>query len=504
MTTEKTKETILPMLNPYSYHFFEYKKEKFLFDVNTTAFSLVDDVTYRTLQLAGENTRLEVAKIIDEEFSPGSFAVVDDALDKMRCSGFFSVPPIDMRYQQEQLNNLWRHRPRRLQLFVAQACNLKCKYCYAENNESNSKLKLMSDDIAFASVDYLIRRSGSRKDLLITFFGGEPTLNFSLIEKVVAYCEKRSKEYKKNFSFELITNGTLLDKEMMDFVLDRDFLLFVSIDGWRAMNNHQRPSVTGEDYFDKIIYNAQYLVNGLRERRSNLKVKIRTNLTSDYYDVKSVANFLESFGFDYIGIGAILPLSWDVDGTTPMALSNKQLSEFESMQDEMLLQALIDKAGGKRPGAYINRLLNKSIDNCKSIRSTMGITCGIGRNTNAVDTDGNIFPCHRYVGMNNYILGNVFDGLDYRKVMGKYQAYNRNAVEMCSKCWARNICAGGCPWDISRPDGNICKRPQEECERRLRGLERGLWLYKEARKLLPNIFKDIDPKEDPYWMSRTK
>ena len=491
------KLTILPMIDPDCYHIFEHKGDKFLFDVGSNSFCLVNDVLYKLLEIAGTKSRLEVIEYFQKEFPGGIFSEIDNIFDKMRCKGFFSPHFIYERFQQKQLDVLWRHNPRRLQLFVAQACNLKCKYCYAENNESNSRLKFMSEEIAFASIDYLIKKSRRRKNLQITFFGGEPTMNFDLIRKVVAYCDKRGNADNKTFTFELITNGSLLDKEMADFVLDRDFLLFVSIDGWREMNNYQRPSADGKDYFDKIIYNAQYLVNGLRERRSREKVKIRANLTSDYHDVKSVANFLESFGFDYIGIGAITPLAYEATGT-PMAMTHEQLDELEEVQGEMLLKAIAEKASGKRPGPYINRLLNKTINNAKRMHTTMGVTCGIGRNTNAVDSDGNIFPCHRYVGMDKYILGNVFEGLNYEKTMGRYQEYNKNAIGMCSKCWARNICGGGCPWEISCPDGTICKRSKAECDRRRKGLEKGLWFYKEARRLLPGNFKDIKPEEDPF------
>ena len=133
-------------------------------------------------------------------------------------------------------------------------------------------------------------------------------------------------------------------------------------------------------------------------------------------------------------------------------MTYEQLYELEAVQGEMLIEALAERASGKRPRPYINRLLNKTINNAKNMHTTMGVTCGIGRNTNAVDSDGNIFPCHRYVGMDKYILGNVFDGLNYEKTMGRYQEYNNNAIEMCSKCWAKNLCGGGCPWEISCPD----------------------------------------------------
>jgi len=485
------------MINSDSYPLFQYQGENLLFDVNTNSLSVLNNFSYRFLELAGKYSRPEVIEILEQKFPDNDFKEADKIVDKLRSKGFFTHQPIDIVGQKSNLKKLWEHRPRRLQLFLAQHCNLKCKYCYGENNESNTKHQLMTFEVAKTAVDHLIKRAESRKDLQITFFGGEPTLNFKVMKQVVKYCKKIESKTKKSFVFELITNGILVEGEIAEFVLKHNFLLFVSLDGWREMNNFQRPSVDGKDYYDKILYNAQYLVMESRRRKSKYQVKIRTNLTSQFYDVKAVANFLESFGFKLIGIGAIMSLSWN-SKTTPMALSENQLNELEKVEEKMMIQALSNKIVKKRLLPYINRRFNKRLSSLEKIRNTMGIICGIGRNTNAVDCDGNIFPCHRYVGMDSYIIGNIFDGLDSKKTTNLYMHYNDNTIKNCSHCWARKSCAGGCPWEMSHPNGTICKRLKSDCDRKKRWFEKNLWFRKEMRKYFPKRFDEKDFGKDTF------
>ena len=410
--------------------------------------------------------------------------------------------PFDLDSQQKNIDGLWLHKPRRLQLFLAQMCNLACRYCYAGNNGSNAKHILMNWDVAKASVDYLVRKSGNRPNLQITFFGGEPLLNFKVLKRVVQYCENVSKRSNKRFVFELITNGTLLNKEIADYVAGRDFLLFISIDGYREMHNYQRPSVDGADYYDTILTNAKYAVNKYRKLKSKKKVKIRANMTPEFHDVRRVAKYLESQGFNKIGIAAIQPMPFE--DCTPCALSEQQLDKLEGEYDEITLEALFSLENGERLSPYKRKLIYQTVSRQLKQRSTMGIICGIGRNTNAVDCKGNIFPCHRYVGMDKYIIGNVYAGLSPSKTIGLYNKYNEAALSQCSECWARNFCGGACPWIRSAPDGQIYEKRQSECNRIKKSIERGLWLDKEIREKCPKIYASVSgsqKKDDELFYS---
>ena len=484
LNVSRTMNTIL---DSTAYHVFDYRGSKLLFDVGTTAVCEINEFTYRLLTLAGIYDWDETMVRLQKEFPNATLARLSECFDMFKRNGLFLAGSDTVQTSSEVLNSLWRHTPRRLQLFVAQQCNLRCKYCYGENNSSNVKKKLMTVEVAKQAVDYLVSKSGKRRELQITFFGGEPTLNFKIIKEVVAYCRELEIQTNKHFLFELITNGTLLNRYRCDYLLDNKFLLFVSIDGCREMNNAQRPSVNGIDYYDVITKSALYLINESRRRKSKYAVKIRANLTAQQPNIFPVVECLEAFGSKLIGIGSIAPLSWAPD-ETPMSMTEAQLNKLSDDMETMVIDVLNKKKEGKNAGVYANRLFTKIVRDNLKIRSTLGVTCGIGRNTNAVDCDGNIYPCHRYVGLDAYIIGNIYSGLDKQKTMGLYRSYFQNAKTQCSECWARKLCAGGCPWEISSPDGRICKRNRSDCERRLKGIERSLWLRKEIKKCMPCYF----------------
>lgn len=497
LTLPEIKENNI-VLDQRSYHLFEYKDDKLLYDISTGIVCELNDFSYKLLKLCGQYPINNILHIIKKEY-PGvtKKEILDNVVEPLRSRGLFLYRPCNVISQQKKIDGLWRHKPRRLQLFLAQACNLACKYCYAENNGSNAKHTLMTWDVAKRSVDYLVKKSGNRKDLQVTFFGGEPLLNFKVLKKVVRYCEDISKQAKKTFVFELICNGTLLDKEITDYVADRNFLLFISIDGFREMHNYQRPSVDGIDLYDTILENAKYAIKKYRQLRSRRKIKIRANMTNKFHDATRIAKYLEDMGFDKIGIAAIQPMPFT--DCTPCALSDEQLDKLDSDYEDMILGALAVMEKNEKLPPFASRLIYRLITRQLRANDIMGITCGIGRNTNAVDCRGNIFPCHRYVGLDKYILGNIYEGLSPSKTISLYNKYSERALSQCSNCWARTFCSGGCPWEVSSPDGEICKKKSSMCDRTKKSIKRALWLDKEIRKKCPERYAAINrfhEKED--------
>jgi uncharacterized protein len=356
-----------------------------------------------------------------------------------------------------------------------------------EKNESNAKKMLMSREQAFQAVDHLIERSGRRHNLQVTFFGGEPLLNFQRIKDVVQYCKEAEQKNNKIFMFELITNGTLLDGEIADFVIENDMLLFVSLDGWREMHNKQRPNINGKDYHERILRNAKRMDREYKKRKSKYTVKVRANLTPEFHDVRKVVDFFQSNGFSTIGMSAIQDLPYS-EGKTPGALSREQMKYIEKVSEEMLVEGFGRIKQDERTGPYITKMLRKMVSSLSQYHSTMGVRCGVGRNTNAVDVDGNIYPCHRYVNMEKYILGNTQTGMDEEKTKIYYRKLIESTRRTCSKCWIRPFCAGGCPWERSAPDGAICDPLPSECDSRRQGVERVLWIRKELRKANHRLF----------------
>ncbi len=476
-----------PAIDPRSFHVFEFRDEKLLYDRATGAVCEVDDVTYELLRLIESSVTLPdaLARVVSQ-FEGVDAQVCTKVLADVRQRGFFRYLPVRDPISEKDLNELWRHKPRRIQLMMAESCNLACGYCYAWRNEANNKETLMSWPVARTAVDYLVWRSGGRKDLQVTFFGGEPLLNYRTLQQVVEYCKAIEERTDKRFLFELITNGTLLSKEVVDYLVEHRFLLFISVDGWREMHNYSRPALGGQDLHETIVRNAVYADEQYKKHQL-VPIKVRANLTDRYHDIGKVAEYLESFGFLNIGIGPIDPLPHG-DGC-PMALNEDQMDELMEARTDLMLDGLEKLRNGESVGRFRSKLFNRAFREMQP-RSWLGIICGVCRNTAIVDNKGNLYPCHRYDGMEAYKVGNVFTGVDRELTTSYYLKINGRAIADCNECWIRDSCAGGCPWLYSDKAGEIHSPTERSCARRRTSAERGLWFRKELRASFPERFKD--------------
>ncbi|MEL6610751.1 MAG: radical SAM protein [Bacteroidota bacterium] len=471
------------ILDRRSFHTFEEGGELFLYDVMSGNLAELNPFTRRLLELcASENSWTDIAARLAEEGHDAEIGACIAAVDELKEQGLFRFERIDTTEQQAILDSLWAHRPRRLQLLMAQMCNLKCLYCYEEHNGSNARRRLMSFEMAKECVDYLIERSGRRPDLQITFFGGEPLLNFKVMQQVVEYCETVGPEHGKRFTFETITNGSLLKPEIVDYFIEKRFMLMVSLDGYREMNNFNRPSVSGHDLYDTILRNARYADQAYKRSGVGLPVKVRANLTHEHHDLIRTVRFMESQGFTTIGVSTVENLPW-AEGDLH-ALNEQDLAEVAAQREELMESGMQAVREGRKPSPYEGRILNQALQKVQKGTMTRGLRCGAGRNTNIVDTDGNIYPCHRYGDLENFILGNVSDRrLDREKTMGYYRSVNTASTAKCEDCWVRNICGGPCAWEVSHPTGKIHEPHEENCKRIRRSVEKSLMRRRELELL---------------------
>ena len=213
-----------PSIDCRSFHVYHKEGQNFLFDRATESLSEVDDAFFVFFQELEAGATWNEAHI--KYVSTGGEEPLDvlcGIIEEMISNGFFRFEPVDQALQSKLIDRLMVHHPRRLQLLMAQGCNLGCRYCYAWRNGSNQKNTLMSFEMAKTSVDHLIQRSGSRKNLQITFFGGEPLLNWEVLKEVVDYCRSVESSTDKSFIFEVITNCTLLTEDKSQFLRMRNF-----------------------------------------------------------------------------------------------------------------------------------------------------------------------------------------------------------------------------------------------------------------------------------------
>jgi uncharacterized protein len=469
--------------DPRSFHTLEVQGAKLLFDRATGVTLELNDFAFSLLSAIERNGADYAVKQVVRGYPGVLPSDVYGFLESMRHDGMFRYHPVDRTAQLAYLESLWAHRPYRIQMLMAQGCNLGCRYCYAWRNGSNQKHTLMPWAIARQAVNYLVWKSGDRQDLQITFFGGEPLLNFEVIVQVVQYCRQLEAALGKRFLFELCTNATLLDRNVVDFLVNNRFLLFISIDGWREMHNASRPSISGEDLYDVIVGNAQYAY--AEYRRNGLgDPKIRANLTNKFNDMFAVGSYLESLGFTNIDVGAIEPLPHG--NPSPSAVTEDQADQLSAQFEAKLVEAFDNISSGNPLGVHVARVVGRTFAPLE--RVAMGVNCGVGRNTLIVDNKGGLFPCHRYEGMEAYWLGDVHTGLNKDKTFAYYQTLMGHATDHCDDCWIRDYCGGGCAWLLSQKDGHIAEPTLKECRRRRHSVELKLWARSKLRADNPTRF----------------
>lgn len=471
-------------LNANTFHTFERDGAAFLYDLVSGQFFAITPETTKLLSLASS---LGGTSFRDAVQNQGwDFDTASDAIETLKRKGCFTLLPLDRGQQNAGIQSLERHLPRRIQLLFAQMCNLKCLYCYEEANGSNARMRLMTFEIAKEAVDYLVHQSGPRRDLQVTFFGGEPLLNFENMRRVVAYCRSLEITTGKRFTFETITNGTLLTPARTQWLCDNRFLLMVSLDGYREMNNFNRPSVNGTDYYETILRNALFAQKCYSAASHSLPVKVRANLTHEHHDMVRVVRFLEEQGFRTIGVAAIHDLPWSTGSAH--ACDEDDLDEI-SRDRKTLLQSGLDKVHRKAlPSPYEARLLREAVEEVSKRAFTRGLTCGVGRNTNIVDCDGQIYPCHRYGDMEPYVVGNVKNKrLDPERIRSYYRSVNLSASVKCQTCWARHLCGGPCAWESSHPSGAIREPDERTCQRIRSSIEESLLVREQIKQKAPHL-----------------
>ena len=365
-------------------------------------------------------------------------------------------------------------------LEVAQDCNLRCTYCYAEGGSYGGQARLLDSETARAAARYLVRESGDLKDLTLVLFGGEPLLNMTAIKAAVEEAEKMATAAGKRLLVSLTTNGTLLDADALGFFRDHGVVVSVSLDGPPDLHDANRPYASGKGSYAKILPQ----IRGLLEN-SSAAVAARVTLTPDQWSrCEEVFDHLMGLGFHEVGIAPASPI-------------NKDLFPHQE-QEEVLLQSFAAMArrfsraareGRILPFANLLELLGRL-----HMGQTKAVACGAGYGYLAVDAGGEFYLCHRLAGVREFQVGNLEDGPDPEKIRSCLGHVTAGKDKMCEKCWARTLCSGGCHYENHLRENTLGIPPGSSCNFILRWLQIGIELYADLRhagadKLLAQLEK---------------
>src|SRR4030095_6676568 len=475
-----------------SFHVFEVRGQHLLFDRATGTTSEITPFAWALLHMIEAGIPSSEAGRSGATPAGADEAGVLALFEEFERAGVFKFTAVDLNEQDRLLRRLLRHKQRRIQLLLTQGCNLGCRYCYAWRNGSNQLNTLMSWEVAKRSIDYLVERSRNRPEIQVTFFGGEPLMNWSVLEQSVLYAEEISPRVQKKFIFEVVTNGTLLEPRYVHFLAERRSLLMVSIDGWQDMHDYNRPTIGRDSAYEEIVKNALY-ANEYYKSKGIRPIKIRANLTDKFHDSIAVTEYLRGRGFDRVAVAPIEPLPHG--NKSPSSMSEDQMEEVDLRAFEHTNDVVDRFAKGQELSPLEKELLS-NFSAPMTPRTLKGVICGIGRNTQCVDNKGNVYPCHRYEGMSEFVLGNVFTGLDLDRTLRYYRMVNGNATNRCHSCWIRDYCAGGCAWLLSTASGQLVDPTERECDRRRANLERGLYFRSQLRKISPMLFQNARAELD--------
>lgn len=336
-------------------------------------------------------------------------------------------------------------------LHVAHTCNLNCEYCFASQGKFHGDRAVMSFEVGKRALDFLIENSGSRHNLEVDFFGGEPLMNFDVVKQLVAYARSIEKEKGKNFRFTLTTNGVLIDDDVIEFANKEMSNVVLSLDGRKEIHDKYRVDYAGNGSWEKIVPKFQKLV----EARGGKGYYMRGTFTHQNPDFLEDIKTMLDLGFTELSMEPVVCGEND-----PARLTEDDL-KIVLDQYEKLAELMIERDKAGKPFTFYHYMIDLKGGPCIYKRIS---GCGSGTEYMAVTPWGDLYPCHQFVGDEKFLLGNIYDGVTNTAIRDDFQACNVYAREDCHNCWAKLYCSGGCAANAYHATGSVRGVYKDGCE----------------------------------------
>lgn len=360
-----------------------------------------------------------------------------------------------------------------LVLHLINSCNLGCAYCYAGAGEYGAPQKIMSEETAKAAIDFLIKESRHLKEISVILFGGEPFLNWKQLKTVVEYGEAEAAKAGKAISFSLTTNGTLLNDERIQFIVDHHIGVSVSMDGDEKTHDTWRPFKNGAGSYKTISKNVQKLL----EKKSRKPIAARVTLTKDFPDVRKTLDHLLGLGFHEVGFAPVTETDEILLLSRPELM--RLLDQFEDLAHEFVEYAKDNKYLGF---SNLCNLLGELHEG-----QTKAYGCGAGLGFMAVSPSGDLYLCHRFNEDEEVHLGNIYTGIDRKAQQKLLENLHVSQKTTCSRCPLKHSCAGGCYFEAKERMGEITSPNLHYCNWMLRWTKIGLATYVRIMKENPSF-----------------
>ena len=424
-----------------------------IMDVNSGSVHSVDPVMYDAVAIVAERVpelaepeklSEEVAREVMERLSPTyGEAEVQEALDETQ----YLIDAEELLTTDQYHDYVVDFKKRKtvvkaLCLHIAHDCNLACQYCFAEEGEYHGRRALMSFEVGKKALDFLIANSGNRRNLEVDFFGGEPLMNWEVVKQLVEYGRSKEKEYNKNFRFTMTTNGVLLNDEIMDYCNREMSNVVLSLDGRKEVNDKMRPFRGGKGSFDLIVPKFQKFA----EMRGDRDYYVRGTFTRHNLDFSKDVTEFADLGFRSMSIEPVVAKPEE-----EYAIREEDLPQIMEEYDHLAEEYIKRKKEGRGFNFFhFNIDLNQGPCVAKRLSG-----CGSGTEYLAVTPWGDLYPCHQFVGQEEFLLGNVDTGVTNERIRDEFKLCNVYAKDKCRNCFARFYCSGGCAANSYNFHGSI-------------------------------------------------
>ncbi len=436
----------------------QYKLNDFniVLDTFSGAVHVTDEVSYDAIQGLDEGKDRETitAELLSKYEAQGLtqadmddvFSDIDELIDAQKL---FTKDTFEgLAFNLKEKSNVVKA----MCLLVAHTCNLNCSYCFASQGKFDNKTGLMDFETGKRALDWLVENSGFRKNLEVDFFGGEPLVNFEVCKQLVAYARSIEKEKNKNFRFTLTTNGVNVDDEVIEWANKECYNVVLSLDGRKEVNDRFRVDKAGKGSYDKIVPNFQKFVAS----RGGKNYYMRGTFTHHNPDfTKDLFHMADDLGFDQLSMEPVV-----ADPSSPSALTKEDLPILME-QYEILAKDMIRREKEGKPITFYHYMINLEEGPCIHKRIS---GCGSGTEYVAVTAQGDLYPCHQFVGDEDYKLGNIWEGVTNTSLRDEFKLCNVYARHDCDDCWAKLYCSGGCAANAYHATGDIHGTYEYGCE----------------------------------------
>lgn len=448
-------EQINPMIHKYCQN-----GTYMLLDVNSGIINVIDKVTYDILDIYDGTNKDAVYEALGTTYSQRELDESLAELDELIGKEMLFAPMCD------NFKVVAEEEPviKSLCLNIAHDCNLRCKYCFASQGDYDThKRELMSFDVAKRAVDLLIRSTeGKRQHCEIDFFGGEPLMNFDVVKQTIEYIREQEKIHNKIFKLSLTTNGMLLDPAKVKYLTDQHISLILSLDGRPEVHNRMRPDAGGRDSYDTCARNQVYAA----KYRNGEEYYVRGTYTKYNLDFTEDVRHMADLGFEGLSMEPV------VGDDLSYAITDDDLPRIFDEYDR-LTDFYLQRYDEGRPFIYYHFIMDLYRGPCiaKRLRG-----CGAGHEYMCVVPNGDIYPCHQFVGQDGYVIGNVYEGVTNDTLPALFRDMHVLNKPECCKCWAKFFCSGGCHANNIKYGGNIQTPYELSCRIQKKRIECAMYI----------------------------